>query len=369
MTAIFSNSGRSHVETKILTIRMTSPPPLEIDFVASDDVYQDDLDVDSYVGRAMADHVSGQVEFSLTRTDGNASRYFQIDSRTGMVTVKQAFSSGVSTSETVRITVTDGRGSTRSDSVEHTFTINGIAVPDLPAQSIDAGASLTHRLTARDGADGEALSYRDTDGPVRTAGGSYEVTNGQLIYTPITGHAGIDSFLVTVIDTRGGAASTRLQVTTGEPEMQITHRQTITDTAATPLDGVFGIEFVTAGSGSAARQFLIAPAQNDDAVSVYRLDPVTGRLYVTDRAADSDAIPLDGAREVTSVIIDGVTHVYVAATGDDAIIHFTLGSDGDLTPVSSLSDSDNDNLRLDGIKTLSPFSDDTGTDTGDNGVQ
>jgi Ca2+-binding RTX toxin-like protein len=78
---------------------------------------------------------------------------------------------------------------------------------------------------------------------------------------------------------------------------------------------------------------------------------ILGDLEIVDSVADFATAPeLDGARTIATTTINGTVYVYVASRYDNGIQIFTLGGDGTLTPISSVTDTSN--TALDGAVTL-----------------
>ena len=73
---------------------------------------------------------------------------------------------------------------------------------------------------------------------------------------------------------------------------------------------------------------------------------ILGNLEVVDSISDFTTAPeLDGARSVTTATINGTVFVYVASERDDGIQVLTLDGDGQLTPVTSITDTVNTALN------------------------
>jgi VCBS repeat-containing protein len=97
------------------------------------------------------------------------------------------------------------------------------------------------------------------------------------------------------------------------------------------LAGVFKLDVVSVGSST----YLLAPGYQDDGVTVYRiLDD--GRLEFASSVRDTAVLEIDGAVDVASIAIAGVTYVYVAGVLDNGINVFTLSASGVLTSIQSI---------------------------------
>jgi VCBS repeat-containing protein len=106
------------------------------------------------------------------------------------------------------------------------------------------------------------------------------------------------------------------------------------DNGTLKLDGVDALTTVTVGGTT----FLIAAGGVDDGISVFSI-AANGTLTNTNNFSDNATLNLNGASDVTSAVIGGVTYVFVAGAADNGISVFSLNSSGILTNVFNFTDT------------------------------
>ncbi|MEO7433210.1 MAG: Ig-like domain-containing protein [Dokdonella sp.] len=120
---------------------------------------------------------------------------------------------GFSGNDLFTYTISDGRGGTSTATVSVVIAprVNRLPVARDDAANAGFGAPTTVAVLGNDiDPDGDALSLVSITAP---AHGSAVVSGSSVIYTPAAGYAGIDIFLYTISDGRGGTASASVTVT------------------------------------------------------------------------------------------------------------------------------------------------------------
>lgn len=144
-----------------------------------------------------------------------------------------------------------------------TITQNSIAVPTEPTTLVDdtatttAGTAVTIDVLANDGLPGEpaldpsTLTLLDADGnpatTVTVAGGTFEVVDGEIVFTPGTGFTGV----VADVDYR----ATNADGVTGQASISVTVTSTViptTDPTTTPTAGTPSNGTTTSGTPSSS---------------------------------------------------------------------------------------------------------------------
>src|SRR6185312_11838352 len=84
--------------------------------------------------------------------------------------------------------------------------------------------------------------------------------------------------------------------------------------------------------------YLIAAGGVDDGLSVFSI-AANGTLTNTNNFSDNGTLNLNGASDVTTAVIGGITYVFVAGAVDNGVSVFSLNSSGILTSISNVADS------------------------------
>ncbi|WP_068956305.1 cadherin-like domain-containing protein [Pararhizobium polonicum] len=122
----------------------------------------------------------------------------------------------------------------------------------------------------------------------------------------------------------------------------------LADNATFELDGVKGLTTAVIGGNT----FLFAAGGVDDGLSVFQV-AANGTLTHTSSVTDNGTLKLDGASDVTTAVVGGVTYVFATGTADNGVSVFSVNSSGILTNVANVSDTAS--LRLAGATGLSTF--------------
>lgn len=171
--------------------------------------------------------VAKQFTIGATDADGDKLTYSFTSALHGNVT---ALGDGVFSytptaqytgSDSIRVTASDGRGGSVTQSV--TFTVAGVNTPPTvsAAQAISVNQNVAKQVTvSATDADGDKLTYVAGTAQHGTVTGG---TNGLFTYTPTKGYAGADSFSVTVDDGKGGKVTqtVSIQVSTVQPPSSV----------------------------------------------------------------------------------------------------------------------------------------------------
>ena len=115
----------------------------------------------------------------------------------------------------------------------------------------------------------------------------------------------------------------------------------LADNGTLKLDGVKGLTTAVISGNT----FLFAAGGVDDGVSVFSV-AANGTLANTSNIADDATLKLDGASDVASAVVGGVTYLFVTGAVDNGLSVFSVNSSGILTNVANVTDSAN--LRLAG---------------------
>ena len=108
----------------------------------------------------------------------------------------------------------------------------------------------------------------------------------------------------------------------------------VTDNATFELDGLSSI--VSADVGGTT--YVFAAGGVDDGISVFSLSP-TGVLTNVFNVTDDATFELDGARGLSTAMVDGNTYLFVAGQADDGVSVFRVNTNGSLTNVSNVTDN------------------------------
>ena len=95
--------------------------------------------------------------------------------------------------------------------------------------------------------------------------------------------------------------------------------------------------------------YLFAAGQTDDGVSVFSVGN-DGVLTSVDNVRDDGTLELDGVKAVTTASLNGTTYLFVAGFDDDGVSVFSVGNDGVLTSVDNVKDDGI--LELDGARNM-----------------
>uniref|UniRef100_B0SX69 Hemolysin-type calcium-binding region n=1 Tax=Caulobacter sp. (strain K31) TaxID=366602 RepID=B0SX69_CAUSK len=115
----------------------------------------------------------------------------------------------------------------------------------------------------------------------------------------------------------------------------------VADGGALNLGGVSRVASATVGGAA----YVFAAGTNDDGISVFQVQG-NGKLTSVGNTADTGALELDGVKGLTTAVIGGNTFLFAAGGVDDGVSVFQVGSNGGLTHTSSITD--NGTLKLDG---------------------
>ena len=115
----------------------------------------------------------------------------------------------------------------------------------------------------------------------------------------------------------------------------------VSDDANLKLDQALSMTTALIGSTT----YLFVAGALDDGVSVFSVGN-NGNLTSITNVSDDANLKLDGAVSVTTALIGSTNYLFVAGIIDDGVSVFSVGNDGMLTSVTSVSDDDN--LKLDG---------------------
>ncbi|MBP1857871.1 beta strand repeat-containing protein [Rhizobium herbae] len=127
---------------------------------------------------------------------------------------------------------------------------------------------------------------------------------------------------------------------------KLTDVANLADTGVFELDGVKGLTTAVIGGNT----FLFAAGGVDDGLSVFQV-AANGSLTHTSSVTDDATLKLDGASDIATAVVGGVTYVFATGTIDNGISVFSVNSSGILTNVANVSDSAS--LRLAGATGLS----------------
>jgi len=127
---------------------------------------------------------------------------------------------------------------------------------------------------------------------------------------------------------------------------KLTDVANLADTGVFELDGVKGMTTAVIGGST----FLFAAGGVDDGLSVFQV-AANGSLTHTSSVTDNGTLKLDGASDVATAVVGGVTYVFATGTIDNGVSVFSVNSSGILTNVANVSDTAS--LRLAGATGLS----------------
>ena len=108
----------------------------------------------------------------------------------------------------------------------------------------------------------------------------------------------------------------------------------LSDNGTLELDGVKGLTTATIGGNV----FLFAAGGVDDGVSVFNV-AANGTLVNTANVTDDATLKLDGASDVATAVVGGVTYLFVTGAVDNGVSVFSVNSSGILTNVANVTDA------------------------------
>jgi 6-phosphogluconolactonase (cycloisomerase 2 family) len=121
----------------------------------------------------------------------------------------------------------------------------------------------------------------------------------------------------------------------------LTHVQTVRDDATSRIWGIVNATTVEVDGAT----YLFAAGTNDHGFSVYSVAS-TGHLSHVAAYADGGALELFGAYGLATAVVDGTPYLFVTGADDDGVSVFSVASDGALTNVFNVTDTAG--MRLDG---------------------
>jgi Ca2+-binding RTX toxin-like protein len=117
------------------------------------------------------------------------------------------------------------------------------------------------------------------------------------------------------------------------------------DNAVFRLDGAAGLDTVKIGPA----HFLVATGLRDDGASVFQIQG-SGGLVNAQNLLDNTTLALNGASSVATVAVGAATYVFIGGQNDDGISVFSMSSTGILSHVQTVTD--NNTLNLNGLRSL-----------------
>lgn len=188
--------------------------------------------------------------------------------------------------------------------------------------SIAAGGSLTHVNTVTEAGD-----------PALALNGVFSITTAVVGTTTYLFAAGFLDDGVSVFSVANNGTLTEVD--------------TVSDDMTRALDGAFDV--ATAEVGAAT--YLFVTGRNDDGVSVFSV-ATNGTLTDVTTVSDDVTRALAGAQGVTTAEVGGTTYLFVSSRDDDGISVFSVATNGTLTDVDAVFDTDDAALELDGARKL-----------------
>ncbi|MGH1578802.1 beta-propeller fold lactonase family protein [Planktotalea sp.] len=123
---------------------------------------------------------------------------------------------------------------------------------------------------------------------------------------------------------------------------QLTHLSTISDDATTSLNGPRALEVLSIGG----QTFLYVGAFQDDAISVFSVAS-NGDLTLVETVDDGTEYYLNGLQDIELFSYNGSNFLAATSAYNDSVTIFQIAADGTLTPVDTVSDSDDPSYLLD----------------------
>ena len=114
----------------------------------------------------------------------------------------------------------------------------------------------------------------------------------------------------------------------------LTNVDNTSDNATLELLGAQGLTTTNIGGVT----FLFTTGNSDDGVSVFEVAS-DGTLTNVDNVIDDTTLELNGARELITAEVEGVTYLFVTGDADDGMSAFEVATDGTLTNVENISDN------------------------------
>ncbi|ORE92065.1 hemolysin-type calcium-binding protein [Aurantimonas sp. 22II-16-19i] len=114
------------------------------------------------------------------------------------------------------------------------------------------------------------------------------------------------------------------------------------------LDGAYDVASATIG----ANTYIFVTGNSESAITSFRINPF-GNMTLVQGLADSGDLELAGATGVETAVVGGTTYLFVAGTNDDGISVFSVAANGTLTNVFNLANATG--LGLDGVFALETF--------------
>jgi hypothetical protein len=127
---------------------------------------------------------------------------------------------------------------------------------------------------------------------------------------------------------------------------KLTSVANLSDNGTFELDGVKGLTTAVIGGNT----FLFAAGGVDDGVSVFQVG-AGGGLTHTSSVTDNATLKLDGASDVATAVVGGVTYLFVTGASDNGVSVFSVNSSGVLTNTANVGDTAG--LRLAGATGIS----------------
>jgi Ca2+-binding RTX toxin-like protein len=191
-----------------------------------------------------------------------------------------------------------------------TFLItSGFSDAGISVFSLAANGQMTNVFNV---ADAQSSSYR-LNGAYDTV--TTTIAGNAYVFVAGAGESGITSFRV-------GA------------DGALTFVESVVDNATLRLAGIRNL----AVGVMETTTFLFAAGRADDGVSVFTI-ATDGFLANVFNLADSAALGLNGAREITTFRIDGQLYISVSGEVDDAISYFQVNVDGSLVEMETILDN------------------------------
>ncbi|MCH2165948.1 MAG: VWA domain-containing protein, partial [Marinovum sp.] len=124
---------------------------------------------------------------------------------------------------------------------------------------------------------------------------------------------------------------------------QLNFVESIFDGSLQELNGAHAVDTLVIGGVT----YLFVAGRNDYGVSVYSVDSAGAATNVFN-LTDTTGIELSGAREVEAFTFNGTNYLMVTGEYDDGVTLFEVGSDGSLTARTSILDDNAAQIFLDG---------------------
>ncbi|MEG9862056.1 MAG: cadherin-like domain-containing protein [Parvularculales bacterium] len=208
---IVARSGTLAPVEQDVTVAVTN-----FDFVAGDitigtvahpNIVQADV-IGATVGTASVPRHPGKtITYDLAEAD---KTHYQINNN-GVITLIQALPDTIETTDSITV-IARIEAENLVETATKTFAVNRLVVDDPRDHETFEGKSLAINLEPPRDPEGDVLSFVSVNISVRTANGSYMFTNGDLVWTPVTGFTGTETFSVNVQDSRGGVTSVGYEV-------------------------------------------------------------------------------------------------------------------------------------------------------------